>query len=117
RARRNGAVHLDDSARSRDGGSDSGPLPLILEHGEGDLPDGADFFHDAQPGRAIGGVALDGAAAAWAPLPPPLHRGGRSTASQPFLSGSTRAARTFLSGQLSPVNSPVVLSFFGPPFS
>src|SRR5262249_19765832 len=118
RTGRNGAVRMDDPACSRDCDLGGALLPCILDLRDRDLADGARLLHDAQPGRAIGGAAeaAEEAEAVAAP-PPPLNGGGCSTGFQSFLSGVITAARTFLSGQFSPVNSPVVLSFFGPPFS
>src|SRR5262249_15332160 len=66
RERRNGAILLDDSTRSLDSGSGGTTLPLVLECGQRDLSNGADFPHavPAHARRAMGGADPEGAAAA-----------------------------------------------------
>src|SRR5262249_49744993 len=76
--------------------------------------DGAHLFHDAHPGRWMGGADWEGVGELAAP-PPPSNGGGCSTGCQSFLSFVITPARMFLSGQFSPVGLP--FSILGPPFS
>src|SRR5262249_32384046 len=73
RTGRNGATHLDDPTRTRNGGGCSISLPLILDCGQRDLSDSiADFSHHAQSGRSTGAAGVDGVDPV-GPLPPPSN--------------------------------------------
>src|SRR5215831_18850852 len=77
----NGAVHLDDPARTSDRGAGGISQPLVFDRGQGNLSDIADLSHDcAHPGRLTGdsgwGGTDWGGAAAEPALPPPSNGGG-----------------------------------------